>query len=365
MLERIKEIDKRFLIAIGALLGFVVLLILIFVVIKLFSGPGKNYEKLENKLVDAAKDYLSENPSKVPARDESIRLDAKTLIAEGNLKELNEYVDDTCTGSVLVMNNGGNSLYLPTLECTEYTTQHLSTKIIDDNLVANSEDPYEPGLYEVDGEFVFKGKYPNNYVSFGGLVWRIMRIDANGNIKLIKNTSERSKSLWDNKYNVELEKTVGINDYKNSYLVERLNESYSEVNDKNKAHIIPHEVCVGKRAKTNTDLSYEIDCSEKIDGQYISVINTLDFPNASLDEHCTEVGAGACTNYNYLYSVISSSWTSIGVSDNTNEVFNISGGYSNEKKKKNNLNYSWVIYISGDEPFTKGTGTEEDPYVVG
>ena len=367
MLDKIKEIDKRFLYAVGALVGFVVLLIVIFLVMKLFSGPGKNYAKVEDKLKSAAQAYVEDNPSKAPAVSESITLESSTLIAEGHMKELNEYLDDTCSSaSVLVMNNGGQYLFLPDLVCSGYATQHLSTKIIDEHLVANNEDkPYEAGLYQVDNEYIFKGKNVNNYVSFGGLVWRIIKIDENGNLRLIKNSSERSKKQWDNKYNVELGKSYGINDYENSLLVETLNDSYNDVSDKNKVHIIPHEVCVGKREKNNTTLSYDVDCAEKVAGQYMSVVNTLDFPMASLDENCTEVGAGACINYNYLNRVISSSWTSIGNADNTYEVFNISGGYSNVLPAKNNLNYSWVIYISGQEPFKSGTGTEEDPYVIG
>lgn len=366
MLDKIKEIDKRFLYAVGALVGFVVLVIVIFLVMKLFSGPGKNYSKVEDKLKSAAKAYLENNPSNAPAVSESITLESSTLIAEGHMKELTKYLDDTCSkASVLVMNNGGHYLYLPNLVCTGYATQHLSTKIIDDQLVVNPENPYEAGLYEVGEEFIFKGKTVNNYVEFGGLTWRIIKIDENGNLRLIKSSPERSKKQWDSKYNVELDKSYGINDYKNSLLVESLNASYETVSDKNKAHIIPHEVCVGKRSKKDKTISYDIDCAEKIDGQYMSVINTLDFPMASLDENCIAVGAGSCTNYNYLSSVISSTWTSIGTADNTYEVFNLSGGYSNVLPAKNNLNYSWIIYISGQEPYKSGTGTAEDPYVIG
>lgn len=366
MLDKIKEIDKRFLYAVGALIGFVVLLIVIFLVMKLFSGPGKDYAKVEDKLKSAAKAYLEDNPSKAPGVSENITLESSTLVAEGHMKELTEYLDDTCSSaSVLVMNNGGQYLYLPTLICSGYSTQHLSQKIIDEQLVANSENPYEAGLYEVDGEFIFKGKNVNNYVTFGGLTWRIIKIDENGNLRLIKNSSERSKKQWDSKYNVELKKSYGINDYENSLLAETLTESYNGVNEKNKVHIIPHEVCVGKRAKEDATISYDIDCAEKLSGQYMSVVNTLDFPMASLDENCTQVGDGACTNYNYLNRVISSTWTTIGNADNTYEVFNISGGYSNVLPAKNNLNYSWIIYISGKEPYKSGTGTVEDPYVIG
>lgn len=365
MLDRIKQIDKKFLIIGGVVVGFIILLIILMVVIKLLSGPGTNYSKLEDKLITAAKNYMKENSELIPLEGEQVVLDSSTLISEGKIKELDKYVEDECTATVTVMNNGGQSLYLPNLTCTGYQTLQLKTKIIDDQLVIDAENPYEGGLYEVDGEYIFKGKNVNNYVSFGGLTWRIVKIDENGNLRLIKASAEKAKKMWDNKYNVDEKKTYGINDYENSYIRETLIASYEGVTDKNKAHIIPQDVCVGKRSSSDMSISYDIDCSEILSGDYISVINTLDFAMASLDENCTVVGAGACTNYNYLYNTISSSWTTIGSADNSYEVYNISGGYVSTLKAKNSVNYNWVIYVSGEELYTSGDGSESNPYVIG
>lgn len=364
MSEKLKQIDKKYIIIFGAIVGIIIFVIILMIVLKALSGPGKNYDKLESKLVSAAQDYLKENSEFIPEEGTSTVIDADTLISAKNLKDLSKYVDDTCTASVRVMNNGGKSLYLPDLQCSEYKTTHLKEKLIDDQLVVDSDDPYESGLYESEGEYIFKGKNVNNYVSFGGLVWRIMKIDENGNLRLIKNTAEKNKKLWDNKYNVSVKKNYGINDYKNSFILERLNDSYAEVNEKNKAHLIPHDVCVGKRAIDDMSISYSVDCTEMLEGQYISLINTLDYPMASLDENCKNVGDGACSNYNYLKDVISTSWTSIGVADNSYEVFYISSGYVSYLNSNKNNNFSWIVYLSGEELYKGGSGTEEDPYVI-
>ncbi len=364
MSDKLKQIDKKYLIIAGVIVGLIVFVILLMVVLKLLSGPGKNYTRLESKIVSAAQDYFKENPELIPEEDTSTVLDSETLISAGNLKELEKLIDDSCTASVRVMNNGGKALYLPDVQCTEYKTTHLKEKLIDDQLVVNSEDPYMSGLYEDNGEYIFKGKNVNNYVSFGGLTWRILKIDENGNLRLIKNNAEKSKRLWDNKYNVSVKKNYGINDYKNSFLLEYLNESYEKVNDNNKVHLIPHDVCVGKRATNDMSISYSVDCSEKLENQYISIINTLDYPMASLDENCKEVGAGSCSNYNYLKDVISTSWTSTGVSDNSYEVFYISSGYVSYLNSNKNNNYSWIVYLSGEELYRSGNGAEEEPYVI-
>lgn len=364
MVDKLKQIDKKYLMIGGGIIGLIVLVIIIMVVIKLLSGPGKNYGKVEQKIVTAAQEYFKKNPDSIPEEGSSTKLDAETLIADGHLKNLEKLIDDTCTASVTVMNNGGKSLYLPDLQCTEYKTVHFKDKIIEDQLVEDSENPYESGLYEVDGEYIFKGKNVNNYISWSGITWRILKIDENGNLRLLKSNYEKGKKIWDNKYNVELGKSRGVNDYVNSSLLETLNESYQGIQDTNKAHLIPHEVCVGKRAENELKISYDVDCAEKIDNQYISTINTLDYPMASLDENCKEVGSGSCTNYNYLNDNISTSWTTIGNADNTYEVYYISAGWVGTSNANKSQNYNWIVYVSGEELYTEGDGTLENPYVI-
>ena len=365
MSDKLKQIDKKYFIIFGVIIGLIVFVILLMVILKLLSGPGKNYNKLEQKMVTATQKYLKENPDFVPEEGTSTVIDSATLVSEEYMKELEKYIDDTCTGSIRVMNNGGKALYLPDLQCTEYKTIHLKEKLIDDHLVADSEDKYEGGLYESNGEYIFKGKNVDNFVSFGGLTWRIMKIDENGNLRLIKTNAEKAKKLWDNKYNISVKKNYGINDYQNSYILEYLNESYKNIkNDSNKMHLIPHDVCVGKRSSKDKKISYDVDCAEKLEGQYISIINTLDYPMASLDENCNAVGAGSCTNYNYLKSVISTSWTSTGVSDNTYEVYYISSGYVGSLNANKNNNYNWIVYLSGEELYKSGSVIEADPYII-
>lgn len=365
MIEKLKQLDRKVYIMGGIILGAIVLLIIILIIIKLLAGPGNNYSKLEQKLVKAAQTYLKKNPDSVPQDGESIELDSATLVSSGSIGDLSKQIKDTCTGRVLVMNNGGSALYLPHLDCTNYTTVHFYDKVIEDNLVADSEDPYEGGLYEVNGEYIFRGKLVNNYISFGGLLWRIIKIDENGNLRVIKANAEKAKKIWDNKYNTEIEKSYGINEYENSFLRETLQKDYASITqEQNKIHLIPHDVCIGKRSDKNREISYDIDCSEVLEGEYISVINTLDFPMASLDENCTSVGAGSCVNYNYLSNTVTTSWTSIGSADNTYEVYDISGGYVNTLRARNTVSYYWVIYLSGQELYTTGSGTEQDPYII-
>lgn len=362
--EKLKQIDKRFLVIVGAIFGVLILVVVIAVVMKAVSGKNLSYEKIETKLVEAAQDYIADGEVDAPAEGTSIVITDKELSKAEYIKELSEYTDDTCTGTVTVMNNGGLALYIPDLQCKKYMTQHLATKVIDDQLVTEPivDGTYQFGLYQVEDEYIFKGKDVNNYVLFGGVTWRIIKIDSNGNLRLIKSTPEEDKIPWDEKYNEEIGKSYGINDYANSYLLETLNRDYKGFNEKNKKHLIPHDVCMGSRGQMDTEISYDFDCSKILEKQYISTLTTLDVPMASLDPGCTTVTNGSCTNYNYMVGI--SAWTLNSYADNTYEAFAV-GGIVGKRRASKLSNYYWVIYVSGQEPYTSGSGTAEDPYIIG
>ena len=128
--EKFKQIDKRFLVIVGAIFGVLILIVVIAVVMKMISGRNLSYEKIEEKLVKAAQEYITDGEVEAPAEGTSIVISDQELINTEYLKELSEYTDDTCSASVTVMNNGGLALYLPDLKCGEYMTKHLSEKII-------------------------------------------------------------------------------------------------------------------------------------------------------------------------------------------------------------------------------------------
>lgn len=363
MSDKLKQIDKKYLIIVGAIFGILILIVVIAVIAKAISGKNLSYEKIENKLVEAAQDYINDGVVDAPAEGESVVITDKELISAEYIKELSEYTDDTCSATVTVMNNGGLGLYIPDLQCNEYMTQHLATKIIDDQLVTEPivDGAYQFGLYQVDDEYIFKGKEVNNYVSFSGVIFRIIKIDKNGNLRLIKATPEENKIAWDTKYNPSVSRNYGVNDYANSYLANVLNKDYGDFKSTNKKHLLQHDVCIAKRGHLDTEISYDFDCSILLEKQYISTLTSTDVSMASLDPNCNTVISRSCTNYNYLSNIYG--WTVNAYADNSYEVLSVEGIVSKQKASKKN-NYYWVLYISGQELYTTGSGTADDPYVI-
>lgn len=389
-----KKINKKPLVIIGGLFGVIILIIIIVALVRSCGGPGSNYEKTERTMVAAASKYFNQEGNSLPNEFESKEVSAAELASSGAMKPLSEQLKDaTCTGSVKVYNQGGQYLYLPILNCTEYKTQLLKDKIISDNMVEstsvsdtevtdestsvdgessssenqtdNEDNNYTSGLYQVESNYVFRGKNPNNYLSFGGIIWRIIDIDANGLIRAIKNESETRAIYWDTKFNSDASKAYGINDYKNSYILETMNNEYQKFKDENKLHLAPFSVCIGKRDANDLRIDYSVDCAETLENQYIGIIDSSDFSRASLDRNCTKITNGACTNYNYLTNVTGETWTSTGLTRNTYEVIYINGGIAAAMNARRTANYNWVIAFRGEEKYISGDGTISNPYLIG
>ena len=160
---KVKTVDKKVLVIAGAIFGVLILVVVVAMIIKATSDKNLSYESIEKKLLEAAQEYVNDGEVDIPAEGTSITITDKELSKADYIKDLSEYTDDTCSGSVTVMNNNGLSLYLTDLACKKYMTQHLATKIIDDNLVTESivDGVYQFGLYNVENEYIFKGKKVN------------------------------------------------------------------------------------------------------------------------------------------------------------------------------------------------------------
>ena len=60
MVDALKSMDKKYLMIIGGIFGILLLVIIVLASMKGCSGPSKNYQSAENKMVKAAKEYFKE-----------------------------------------------------------------------------------------------------------------------------------------------------------------------------------------------------------------------------------------------------------------------------------------------------------------
>jgi len=338
-------------------------------VISLFRGGKLSFEKIENKMISAAESYYENNPKLLPVGDYSkAELNVATLAKEGYMKTLAEYVaeDVTCTGKVVVVKNRDNYAYIPKLSCGEdYSTTTLGETITKkSNLVTEGE-----GLYELNGDYVYRGEKLNNYVSFAGKTWRILRVTKDNEIRLIQEDAF-DKVVWDNRYNVDKKTSSGINAFEingvNSRIKDKLEEIYNgeTFSSEDKAKLVPKQLCVGKRVFEDTSLDGSVECSALTEEYYsIGMLQANEYIVSSLDTGCTGINKRPCTNYNFLATYEDSFWTLTANAENTHEVYYIdylpSAAYANRK-----FGIKLVVNITGEVNYTEGDGTIDNPYII-
>lgn len=369
MVEALKKLDKKFLIISGCIF-LIPILIIIFLAIIQGCNAKITYEKYEENMIKAAEKYIN-NKNKIPTKEgelKKIKLD--NLVKGGYIKSPEKALgDSSCKGKVSVRRNGasieitdgGFLNYTVDLSCDSYKTIRLVDKITE-TVVAE-----ESGLYKMENEYIFRGNKVKNHVIFFDHEYRIISIDENNIIKLVKSDSSFASRQWDNKYNVNINSSYGKNIYKDSVILSYLIADYQNpknINKKAKSHVVAYDVCTGKRRNDDYSLNKQLDCSEKLEKQVVSIMNVSDFAMASTDPDCNSIISKSCNNYNYLFDIGVSGWTLNSSSENSYEVFSLIGGLVQHQKASTYNKYNLVIYIDGNEKYTSGTGSSIDPYVL-
>lgn len=346
------------------IMGATILIIIILIILNACSGSGNSYEKIEENMVNAAKEYYSTRKNKLPKEEDStIKVTIGTLVDAELLSEIKDpnNKEQTCEGYVEVTKVGEEYSYLPFLTCEgNYEPKYLT------DVIKNSKiDEYGNGVYEMDGEYVYRGDDVKNYVSFNNQLWRIVKVDSEGDIKLVlANYTEESYS-WDDAYNSDREDTVGITtDYLRTDIRKTLNDYYEENFDKDaKAKIVSKNLCVGKYAE-NDEFNKEKECSVIKENEKIGLLNAIDFKNASLSDKCTTIENQECGNYNYLSNDDEiNTWLLNSSSENTYKVFYILDTIS-ESSASSTKRVNPVIYITSKVMSIEGNGTQDNPYIV-
>lgn len=362
--DRYNEKKSYMYIFIGlAILILIIVLIVIFV--NKSNSKSSKFEDIETQMAQAAEKYYDKNPNLLPQTEEtSNTVNYDTLVENNLIKPLSEMTDKnvSCTGNVVVSKSGEEYAYFPSLNCNNtYKSTRLNDKIIESDTVTTGT-----GLYEINGEYVFRGEYPNNYVSFDGKKWRIIKINNDKSIKMVMIGEKDETTTWDNRYNSESKSYSGINDFRVSRLLEFLNKSYEKntyVTKKNKKLLVKHSWCIGKLTEKNTEISSLNLCNDTYD-MYIGLLTVDEVLTGSVDENCKNIYDGECTNYNY-FANFTKTWTLNASSNNTYTAFYVSAGSTMYQRTSSSNAIKPVININSNVLYKSGTGTKENPYTIG
>ena len=357
----LKNLDKDMIKKLGIILGSIVAIFVIFVFVKLIIGSRIEYSEVESRMIIAAKNYYKSNADKLPTvSGGKVSVSADTLIENGFLKDLTKLVKDKdakCTGEVTVTNNNDLLFYSASLNCGKYYETRKLKNVLTENVVTSGN-----GIYNINGEYIFRGDNVNNFITFADRLWRIIKINDDGSIRIIDVTNYYETS-WDDRYNSDLENYEGINDYRVSRLKEKLEEVYNngELTDDQKSLIVNKNLCVGKRSIDETNNSGSVECSDVVENQPLLLPQPNEFALASLDSKCSKPSDPKCTNYNYMADLKHSTWSAIADSETSYKAFKINKSVFLSRTN----NYSYITLVTTINPnvnYVSGDGTENNPY---
>ena len=351
---------KKLLIIAGAIVGIVILTIIILLIFHAVTNRKMTFAKVETTVLNATKKYYKDNQTLLPENGKQVSISDATLTAGGYLKALNEItakLEATCTATSVVTNKDGSYRYTVLLDCGDkYTTKTLSSYVQSAGTVTSGD-----GLYQLNGELVFRGENPNNYIKLSGKLYRIVKIVDN---KALLIYNERLVAMpWDNRYNIDKAFTVGINDYNVSRIHDKLLTLDIITNEK--AMLAKQTLYTGKRAESDTYNDGSIEKSNILENQVFGVLPLYDYINASTDNNCMSAATKSCSNYNYLNKYDYSWWTITGDTSTSYNVYSIEEDGTIDIVKANSNNYVRpTVLLESDVLYASGDGTLEKPYLV-
>ncbi len=244
-----------------------------------------------------------------------------------------------------------------------YNTCFPSTIIGGNGLLENVEIVTSgDGLYKdeyEDGRYFYRGANPNNYVSFNAekAGWRIISINSDGTIKIIKNNSTENKEF----------NSSGTGSWSNSSINTYLNNTfYSNLTLESQNKIVSHDFSVGVVSENNNDIVNQIQSENmtKWNGK-IGFISVSEYLRANSNySQCRTYqlnnSNSVCKNTNWL--VTSYKWWTISEFNNylTYYINDDGNVYGNELI--NSYAVRPVLYISSSVQITGGDGSQSNPY---
>lgn len=205
-------------------------------------------------------------------------------------------------------------------------------KLLANSITENSHIVSEgDGLYRLSGSYIYKGKKVNNYLEFSGYLFRIIKINPDGSIRLIMDdTINYLKYDMDN------------TDYLSSDIHEYINDVFLKT--LNVDLLSKTSICLDKVSDLNS-----FTCDNTNTEFYVSLANINDYLNSK--EESTYMIDQEDNNF----------WLS---SYNDSSIWHTNG--NNLSKSKEDAFYAVkpVITLKNSNLLYAGTGTKEDPYQV-
>ena len=224
------------------------------------------------------------------------------------------------------------------------------------------KDPYEC-------RYFFTGANPNNYITFNdeNADWRIISVECDGTIKIIKNESI-GDIVWDT-FNINnWARPASLNTYLNSTY-------YNELNNTAQSQIVAKDWSIGVVVYSDTNLSNTInnENSTKWNGK-IALPTTSEYIRSNSNKSsCGTMYqlyndvSGQCKGTTWMY-YSNKAWRTLSPRSGTSyAVFNVNGTYGNlgsNSAYTSGVAVRPALYLSSEVKITGGDGSKSNPYTI-
>lgn len=371
-----KDPSKKLYLYTFMLIVIFIFVLIIVLLVSVFGSKNFSYEQMERQMINSAKNYAVSKKMLIKKDSFKKTIKVSTLIENEYMKELKKYNKqyETCDGNITITYNGKKFLYTPFFDCGKtYKTKYLNDEIKKSKLNDNKD-----GLYPVDDYYIYKGENPNNYIRFANELWRIVKVENDGTIKIVQTENNFRKTVFDDRYNSTCPERdhncAGFSNFETSRLKDEMmnifengynfaNYSFS-ISSFEKTILNYQKICIGSVSENlRIDEKYP-ECSIQTENEYpFDFIRLNEYIMPSLDDDCNSISDMQCTNYNFMVDA-SSYWTATTNQNDNYQVFSIYGGLPELQGVYKQQEFKFVLNLSSNALYKSGTGTEEDPYII-
>jgi len=354
---------------------------------KKISGVGTLTASVEADLVSPG-DSIEYDITVTNAGSLNAKLEKITL-SESNNPAIKFETSGLTEGDTLTANGGTATLKLKITYDSNVTSQPENTKgtisVTLDYVQADGNGTVTPsgptaadklidtavttgdGLYAdeyEEGRYVYKGANPNNYITFNNETWRILSVETDGTLKIMKKDSIGNMA-WDSSTSNNWTRPATLNTYLN-------NDYYNSLNSESRSLIQIHTWAIGPVTYNNTDLAGQIASENGTTwsgniglisvSEYLRAnTNTSQCGNYSLN-NTNEV---TCKTTNYIVPSSGYLWTISPLANNSNYVFHVHshGRVYNSNADLTNIGVVPALYLTSNINL-EGEGTETNPYTI-
>ena len=229
------------------------------------------------------------------------------------------------------------------------------------------------GLYKDEyetGRYIYKGANPNNYITFNNEIWRIISVENDGTIKIMRNESIGNIVFDSGSWN-EWDRPSDIKTY--------LNGEYLPTITTDADKIVSHTWSIGGVKWNNSDLAGQIADENGTQSQSASIgmITLSEYLRANTNkEQCgnlnlNNTNCSTCKTTNWIFNIVPSGgylWTISPHATYSTTVFRVSGISSSAGDLSSSIAYnssgvSPAVYLTSDITLI-GDGSQGNPYVI-